>query len=131
MPITQDRVITLINEALALRKVHLALREEIMAALQSHRGDPPQALALIESALLWHITPHCENIIAESVHFHHRRKENERNRNRMRRNRETPAGTPRNAPLSLIRPLAAADFEGLDFDSALKEEYEKWNKGEL
>ena len=43
MPITQDRVITLINEALAFRKVHLALREEIMAALQSHRGDPPQA----------------------------------------------------------------------------------------
>jgi hypothetical protein len=127
MPITQDRVITLINEALALRRVHLALREEIMTALAAHRADSQQAVALIESALLWHQTPHCENIIAESVHFHQRRKENERNRNRMRRHRETPAGTPRNAPLSLIRPITDSDLDGLD----LLEAYEKWNKGEL
>ena len=42
-----------------------------------------------------------------------------------------PLALRRMHPLSLIRPLAAGDFEGLDFDSALKEEYEKWNKGEL
>jgi hypothetical protein len=127
MPITQNRVITLINEALELRKVHLALREDIMAALQSHRGDPAQAVALIESALLWRQTPSCEHTIAESVHFHQRRKENERNRNRMRRNRSTPAGQPKNAPLSLIRPLTDFDLEGLD----MQEAYDKWNKGEL
>ena len=128
MPITQDRMITLCDEALAQRTALARLRDEVLSILRQHRNDPLMAITLIEGTLAILQIPPCDNIIAENVHFRNRRRENESNKARMRRKRDTPPGVQPNAPLTLIRPLAEADFEGL---GDLAAEYEKWNKGEL
>ena len=127
MPITQDRMIALCTEGLAHRQAFVRLRDSLLSILREHRNDPLMAITLIEGTIATLHPPAADNLIAETVHWRYHRKENEKNRERMRRRRDT-SPNPINAPTTLVRPLAEADFEGLDFD--IQAEYEKWNKGE-
>jgi hypothetical protein len=118
-------MITLCEEALRQREALVRFKDSISTILRSNRADPLMTITLIEGELALLQIPPCDNIIAENVHFRHRRKENLSNRNRMRRRRggEASDGIQPNAPHSLIRPLTGADLD-------LLAEYEKWNRGE-
>lgn len=135
MPITQDRMLSILTEGLRIRRESEALREEITSALRNARtgSDPTMALALIEGALALHPMPAADNLLVEARHYQVSRKRNEKNKEHMRNRRATGSGgnspaptlAHSTAPSSLIRPL-----EDQPISDELLAEFEAWNKGE-
>lgn len=133
MPITQERMLSILTEGLRIRRESEALREEITSALRNARtgSDPTMALALIEGALAMHPMPAADNLLVEARHYQVSRKRNEKNKEHMRAKRAgqpnwSPSDVkPTTAPSSLIRPL-----EDQPISDQLLAEFEAWNKGE-
>jgi hypothetical protein len=88
MPLTQDRMITVLDEVDTLRRAFVAFKRDVESALLAE--DPRLALAAVRVCAEHATVPGLEACAAERAHFARRRAANERNaRNQRERRRRT------------------------------------------
>lgn len=107
MPISQDRVLSILNEAFAMREAYARFRADITALVDQANGAPIAPESITAELTLHHVPP-MEQTFAERAHFKATKAKNNYARKYMERKRRAAGTVPRSATPDLEAAEQAA-----------------------
>lgn len=128
MPITSERVSLIVEEALSIARAAQALREMcemLISQVSRGEGRAEDAISILQTHLAVNPLPQPVHLLLEQRHQQVSARKNKRKRDKAAAKRREK-GVPERAGLA---PTTLADL-GLDGADALREEFNKWNRGE-